>query len=230
MLSLYHYICYDDTIFTMTTSITNTHTASMSASQQKSISDEELFALLCNAEDKGEYFAKLYERYSRKIYLYCVKIMDSKSDADDMFQDTWIQIHKAAEKERTIISNVAGYIFRIARNCCLAKKRKTEKETISYEDIYPDLQTSDNNERDIEQILDMALSTLDTPNRDAFVMHDLEGFSYEEIADITGESIDALRNRVWRARKMVREYITPLLLPSILCIIKFLSDSWEALS
>jgi RNA polymerase sigma-70 factor, ECF subfamily len=214
----------------MTTSITNTRIALMPASQQKNISDEELFSLLCNSEDKGEHFAKLYERYSKKIYLYCVKIMDSKTDADDMFQETWIQIHKAAEKERTIISNVAGYIFRIARNCCLAKKRKAEQETISYEDIYPDLQTLGNNERDIEQILDMALSTLDTPNRDAFIMHELEGFSYEEIADVTGESVDALRNRVWRARKMVREYITPLLLPSIIGIFSFLSDSLEKLS
>lgn len=172
--------------------------------------DEELFVLLrTNPERQRDVFGEIYARYSRKVFLYCRKVLDRNNDVNDAFQETWMQFHSAAMKKESTVHNVGGYLFRIARNACLAKKRAETQPTMSYEDIYPGNEVNALATNEINDLLRRALDVLDFEYREAYVLHELEGISYEDLSQITGDSVAALRNRVWRARKHVREFLAP---------------------
>lgn len=64
---------------------------------------------------------------------------------------------------------------------------------------------------ELQELVDKALEFVEPIAREVYVLHDLEGFSYEEIEAITGLSRHALRNRVWRVRGHVRQSILPFL-------------------
>jgi RNA polymerase sigma-70 factor (ECF subfamily) len=169
--------------------------------------DTELYLYLADKQSPMA-FAELYNRYSRKILLYCQKIMIHQQDAEDAFQETWIQFHNAG-KNAVQVQNISGYLFRIARNCCLMKKRNSSPPVMEYMDIHANKQENSYEYTELNQMLEKALDLLDHEYREAFVLHELEGFSYEEIAQITGSSIDALRNKVWRARKHIKTWLAP---------------------
>ena len=172
--------------------------------------DEELFLLLrSRPEQQKDVFGEIYARYSRKVFLYCRKVLDRSNDVNDAFQETWMQFHATAMKKETIVHNVGGYLFRIARNACLAKKRAENQPIMSYEDIYPSSEENSLSANEINDLLRRALDVLDFEYREAYVLHELEGISYEDLSQITGDSVAALRNRVWRARKHVREFLAP---------------------
>lgn len=174
------------------------------------LTDEKLFVMLREQpEQQRDVFGELYARYSRKLFLYCRKVMDKNNDVHDVFQEIWVQFHTAAMKKETVVHNVGGYLFRIARNVCLSKRRASTTPVMSYEDIYADTGSNGFDINEINDLLRRALEVLDFEYREAYVLHELEGFSYEDLSQITGETIAALRNRVWRARKHVREFLAP---------------------
>lgn len=163
-------------------------------------------------EQQRGIFGELYARYSRKVFLYCRKAMEQDHDARDAFQETWTQFHSAALRSDIVVQNVGGYLFRIARNVCLSKRRSLGTPVMTYDDIYADSNAGNSYEaKEINDLLRRALDVLEPEYREAYVLHELEGFPYEDISRITGETVAALRNRVWRARKHVREFLAPLL-------------------
>jgi RNA polymerase sigma-70 factor (ECF subfamily) len=69
----------------------------------------------------------------------------------------------------------------------------------------------DYEQRELLQILATSLELLDTEQKDAFVLRMYQGLSYNEISKITGDSVSAVKNRVWRAKEKIKEILTPYL-------------------
>lgn len=172
--------------------------------------DNQLFCWLAASHREAEQaFAELYARYGQKLYLYCRKVMGSNSDAHDAFQEVWMQFH-AAGKNGTAVQNVSSYLFRIARNVCLNRKRSA-RTFLNIEDLECVSHDKPYEQRELLSLIDRALDVLDDEYREAFVLHEMHGMAYGDIAAITGDTIPALKNRVWRARKQIRELVAPLL-------------------
>lgn len=178
-------------------------------------SDAALFAVLMTPSDYTEKaFAEIYARYSQKVYLYCTKVMGNRHDAHDLFQETWMKFHSAAQKADTVIENVGGYLFKIARNLCLNKKRQQHNQHVTFEEFYAVSYDTTLEQKEFSELLNRALDILDDGYREAYVLHEMEGMPYEEMSGITGDSVPALKNRVWRARKQIREFLAPFLIES----------------
>ncbi|MBS1537871.1 MAG: RNA polymerase sigma factor [Bacteroidetes bacterium] len=177
--------------------------------------DSALFAVLMSGASSAELaFGEIYKRHSRRLYLYCTKITGNKQDAHDIFQEAWIKFHSVATSTQTCVENVAGYIFRIARNLYLNKKNERQIDIVTYEDVYSSSKANqlENMEQlEVVEMLKRALDLLDDDYREAYVLHELDDMPYEEISAITGSTVAALKNRVWRARKHIRTYLAPLL-------------------
>jgi len=112
-----------------------------------------------------------------------------------------------------LTGNIGGYIITIARNLCLNYKRD-RKQLESFEDYMNlsqnDTQESMDNKEQLE-LIQSALDKLPIEYREAFVLRQYQGYSYQEIADITGDTDSTVKNRVWRAKEKIKSLLAPYL-------------------
>ena len=172
------------------------------------ISDAELTAALSAGRDKaGPAFEELYARYSRKVFLYCRKVCRNEQAASDAYQETWMNFHEYLSKSRKEIHNALGYLLKIARNICLKDKKDSEL-LLNYDEYKQYTYDKPYEQKELMIMIDKAISQLSPVYRELFVLHELEGLTYEEMAEITGDSIPSMKNRVWRARNKIREILS----------------------
>jgi RNA polymerase sigma-70 factor (ECF subfamily) len=173
-------------------------------------SDADLFKTLRQPKAVAERaFAELYARHSQRVYVYCLKIIGEEADALDVFQTTFLKFHAAAQND-AVVENVPAYLLRIARNLCFDKKREF-KPTIPFEEFHGASRDNSYENKELISLINTALELLDIEYREALVLHEYEGLSYNEIAEITGDTIPALKNRVWRAKQKIRHILSPYL-------------------
>jgi RNA polymerase sigma-70 factor (ECF subfamily) len=147
---------------------------------------------------------------------FALKMTSDKDDADDLLQDTLLKAFKYFEKFEKG-TNAKAWLFQIMKNSFINNYRKNKKEPgkVDYEDIqnfYENIRSDDVKSihfqgdafTDIldDEIVD-ALSTLPDDFRTIVFLSDIEGYTYEEIADFLDCPIGTVRSRLHRARKML---------------------------
>lgn len=172
-------------------------------------SDLELYEMVCRGGSEGERgFKELYRRYAPRIHAYCYKILEDKEEAEDVFQETFVKFYLGAREERAM-TNLSGFIFRIARNLSLNRIR----DRSSFEPI-EGIEIKVNADHSLEKnellgLIANAVELLDLEYREAFVLREYENMSYDEIADIVGCSVANAKSRVFRARQKIRKLLEP---------------------
>ncbi len=173
-------------------------------------SDSELYALLREPKETAEgAFAELYNRHSQKIYAYIIRVLGSTEDVNDLFQEAMLKFYDSA-REAHKVDNVPAFLITITRNLCLNYKRD-KKATLRFDDY--NLYSNDRS-YEYKEMLDLissSLELLDFDYREAFVLRQYQGFSYKEISDITGETIQTIKNKVWRAKEKIKTILEPYL-------------------
>jgi RNA polymerase sigma-70 factor (ECF subfamily) len=178
----------------------------------KNISDEELFLKLGSKKKKESKLAfdELYSRYSTNIYAYCRKILGDEELASDIFQETFTRVYQSAKKKKQM-SNVAGFIVKIARNLCLNEKQKQKRIYTNLENIYlPSYDTHYGNKQ-LEELLSTALDDLPDDYKEALILKEFMNMSYKEIADILNTTLPVIRIRIYRAKNKLKELLSPYL-------------------
>lgn len=174
--------------------------------QHSNLSDEQLFVLL--GEGDRVAFVELYGRYRSRIYAYALRMLGDRDRAGDVFQETFIRIYNVCFAQSREISNPASYIFRTARNLCLNAIRDA-KPTVDVEDFHQvDFQPSHENV-ELAELVRRSLDLLPQHHREAFVLREYNGLSYQEISDITGTSLAAVKVHIFRAKEKLRKILTP---------------------
>ena len=185
-----------------------------------------MFFLLLGAlnEDDRDFVLALYERYGDFLYKTAYDILKNQSDAEDAVQDVMCKIIKHLDKfesssERAIQNQIVIYIS-IARNTAIDAYRKRartmQKETglyIQTEDGEKTAVELEDEDADIEDIavtketraaVQHALLTLSRDLQDAVNLVYLCGYSCVEAADVLCISDNAVRARIFKARKKLR--------------------------
>ncbi|MGH7199490.1 MAG: sigma-70 family RNA polymerase sigma factor [Planctomycetaceae bacterium] len=171
---------------------------------------------------RTEAFGSLVVRYQDRLYNSLVSMLGSPEEARDVAQDAFV---KAFQKLGSFRGDSAFYswLFRIAMNAAVSRKRKSRRVTASVDaareqsgrepidgraDNEPshDLETSERCDR-----VRWALEQLSEEYRTVLVLKEMEGLKYEEIADIVGCPIGTVRSRIHRARAELRERLKPML-------------------
>ncbi|MCS6966112.1 MAG: RNA polymerase sigma factor [Candidatus Kapabacteria bacterium] len=177
-------------------------------------SDEVLFALMSSPDQRQAEaaFRELYARYAQRIYSYCARILGSRYDAQDAFQETFLRFWQSAQQERTM-TNVPAFLLRIARNLCLNFKRDNRAVTEFDEELHgassltsPTVQME---QEELRALLHQAISLLPPEYREALVLREQIGLSYTEIAELVGASETAVKVRVFRAKEKLRQLLAP---------------------
>jgi RNA polymerase sigma-70 factor (ECF subfamily) len=179
-----------------------------------SISDRDLIRQ-CRA-GATEAFGVLVERHQDRLYASLVRILGSAEDAREAVQDAFVH---AYQKLDSFQGNAAfsTWLFRIAINAAFSRQRRARRYKASldgarggagYEpaDPRPDADPSQPLEQsETQRIVREALAALPEEYRTALVLKEMEGFRYEEIAEIVGVPIGTVRSRIHRARQELRE-------------------------
>ena len=152
------------------------------------------------------------------LYNYALKIARNADDAQDLLQETYYKAYKNYHQFENG-TNSKAWMFMILKNTFINNYRKTKREPtkLDYdeiEDIYENIksdQAKDNNldldfyNNLLDDELSDALSKIPTKMREVFLLCDLEGYSYEEIAEISNIPIGTVRSRLHRARKLLQD-------------------------
>jgi len=175
-------------------------------------SDRELIDYLQNDEnaDKSAAFSDLYNRHSVAVYNYCHRVFGDGYFADDIFQETFIKFFKVVQN-KSEIDNVRGYLLRSARNLSINFKRNNSQEFVELDE--EQFYQIDNNfeEKELTQLINSALELLPNEHKEAFLLQNTSGMSYQEISNVTEVPISTVRNRIVRAKSKLREILSPIL-------------------
>lgn len=175
-------------------------------------------------------FKSLIRRYQNRIFNAAYRILGNAEEAEDVVQDTCIKVHQNIENFNKN-SSFAAWIFRISHNSCMdivrTKQRKKNLQTVPF-DPQADLDGADAHSNVVSQAADPGpgpsdlldtreqgavvaekLALLPESQRAVLILHDVEGFSYEEVASIVGEKIGTVRSRIHYGRQKLRELLEP---------------------
>jgi RNA polymerase sigma-70 factor (ECF subfamily) len=181
------------------------------AQKNQHIPDADLYAALRGEKHESEpAFAELYARHSPRVFAYCRRILGDKERAQDAFQDTFIRFYNSASQERDM-TNVPAYLLRIARNICLNMQRSNRMTTTLEEYHMPYSEEFSHEKKELLSLVTTALELLPDDYREAFVLREYDGLSYQEIAEVTESSMATVKIRIFRAKQKIREILAPYL-------------------
>lgn len=173
------------------------------------LSDEELFELVRNNDEEA--FRVLYRRYDRRIFAYCFRALGRRDAAEDVFQTIVMTIFE--KRDSFTGGHFAGWLFTITRNQTI-KALKKQKATSNIDDIAFLLNDeSDRTGEDVfmNEILRNAIDQLPDEFKRTLIMKHVEGHSYEHIAREMDCTVSLAKVRVFRAKKMLRKIMSPIL-------------------
>lgn len=186
-------------------------TDGMNNAAPTSLSDYELAQAAGRGDMKA--FETIYERHHRRVYSLCLRMVANATEAEDLAQEVFIQLFRKIGSFRGE-SAFTTWLHRLTVNHVLMHFRKRgvrlEKTTEEGEigEIQDYLQAAAERPRFVDRIaLDKAISELPPGYRTVFVLHDVEGFEHEEVADMLGVSVGTSKSQLHKARMRLRELL-----------------------
>ncbi len=172
--------------------------------------DVELFALFLRGNNAA--FAELFDRHNHRLYLYCLQFVNDQQQAEDITQEIWERIIKLRSEDSTEVHNPMGLLLTIARNLCIDAVRKDRHHT-ALEDI-PEAYHPVSNTPELshlEELVILALPHLPVAQREVLALYAYSGYRFDEIAEMLGEPVGAIRTRAWRARAHLGRIISAMI-------------------
>lgn len=172
------------------------------------------------ARDRDRRLADIVAREQARLRHFIRRRVADPRDAEDILQDVFASL---VEANRLLmpIEHVTGWLFRVARNRITDVFRKSrpenfsdldavsgEDERMSFEDLLPSAEAGPDAEfarRVLLEELELALDELPEEQREVFVAHEIDGRSFKELADESGESVNTLLSRKRYAVLKLRE-------------------------
>jgi len=148
-----------------------------------------------NATRVGE----LFEQHVQAIYRYLRRCTGQRAVAEELTQDVFLRLLGAMGTHEARGRDVA-WVFRVARNVAIDYRRRDARRSQPI-DADPDAY----GRPDVDSLpLQDALARLDDNDRDLFLLRELAGLTYEELAKETGFTTAAVRSRLYRTRMALR--------------------------
>lgn len=160
-------------------------------------------------------FDQLVRLYQGAIYNLAYRILGDEEAASDATQDAFLSAYKAIGRYRG--GSFKGWLLRIVTNACYDQlRRKKRQPTTSLEAVYLDSAPpwAENEEpeeyalrQELGSIIQRGLATLPPEQRIALVLSDIQGLSYEEIAEVMGTNLGTVKSRLNRGRASLRDHL-----------------------
>jgi RNA polymerase sigma-70 factor, ECF subfamily len=157
-------------------------------------------------------FARLVEAYQRPVYNLCYRMLGNPGEAEDAAQETFLRVYSKLntyQPERKL----ASWILSIASHYCIDRLRRRHGETLSLDEeavatVIPARQAGPEEtamRNELREEVQRAVGRLDPTYRMPLILRYWYDFSYAEIADIMGLTVQAVKSRLHRARLQMIE-------------------------
>jgi len=166
-----------------------------------------------------ELYAELVRRYERKIYAFIFHMLKSANMellVDDLSQETFYKAYRSLQTFREVEASFSTWLYTIARNTVLSEMRKQRHVKISLDqsgltphasfEALPE-QTILRNEK--VALVREAINNLPEKQRSALILREYEQLDYQEIANILGQTVSAVKSLLFRARASVKLQLEP---------------------
>ena len=155
-----------------------------------------------SSNDKTE---KIWIEFSKQLKIFITRKVTDASIADDILQDVFIKIHSNIDSLMDE-QKVRAWIYRITRNSIIDYYRKKKNVNTALKDIHSyEMFAEDESEREIAAGLEAIVNRLPPKYSEAILLTEFEGLKQKELADKIGLSVSAAKNRVQRARQMIKD-------------------------
>ncbi|KRP37727.1 MAG: RNA polymerase subunit sigma-24 [Opitutaceae bacterium BACL24 MAG-120322-bin51] len=166
-------------------------------------------------------FDQLVQKYREHIFSIIYNMTSNREDASDLTQDTFIKAFQAIARFKGQ-SSFFTWIYRIAINTTMTfLKKRSRRRYISYETINEEVSTTEIFEsltaktqtekgalvHELQEKLNDSLQKLSPKHRTVVVLHEIEGLSHSEIAEITKTSVGTVRSRLHYAKQQLQSYL-----------------------
>ncbi|MEN6313525.1 MAG: sigma-70 family RNA polymerase sigma factor [Clostridiaceae bacterium] len=162
---------------------------------------------------RQEYFEELVTRYKKLIFSVVYNMINDKEEVSDISQEVFIRIYKALDRYNPEYK-FSTWAVRIATNLCLDIHRKKKVDSMPIEEIEDlsngiDTPEASYLQKERSERIRKAIQALPEKYRIPIILFHQNGLSYEEMMKVTGESMTIIKNRLYRARLMLREALMP---------------------
>jgi RNA polymerase sigma-70 factor (ECF subfamily) len=179
-------------------------------------SDDALIMLFQSGEQ--EVFRYLVERYREKVRNVIFSIFNDADQVDDISQEVFIKVYHALPNFR-FESSFYTWVYRIAVNKCRDELRKKKvKRFFSFHSFekttntnIENLATTTFDDENIRGVIEESLKKLPEKFRLPIILKDIDGMSYDEIADVLDCEVGTVKSRLSRGRAMLKEILMPIL-------------------
>jgi RNA polymerase sigma-70 factor (ECF subfamily) len=162
------------------------------------------------SERSGEW-ASIVAEHSARVYRLAYRLTGNRQDAEDLTQDVFVRVFRSLDSFEP--GNFAGWLHRITTNLFLDRARRATRirmdgfaegaeSQLLGTDVVPEDAVHD---AGFDPDVEAALASLPEKFRVAVVLCDIEGLSYDEIADVLGVKVGTVRSRIHRGRTQLRD-------------------------
>jgi RNA polymerase sigma-70 factor (ECF subfamily) len=184
--------------------------------------DDELIAAFKDGDHSA--FQDLVLRYEQRVYNHCLRMVNDEVESYDLTQEVFLKVfRKIKNYEHTYAFYT--WLYRITVNCCIdyLRRKRRHIQGVSLTSAGTDESGESGREQDIpdssfvpddvllnrelDQVLHRAIGQLSEKLRAIIILKEVEGFSYEEIAEVLGCSRGTVKSRLFRARERLKELL-----------------------
>jgi RNA polymerase sigma-70 factor, ECF subfamily len=163
-------------------------------------------------------FERLYQLHSRRVYALCLRMVSNPVEAEDLTQDAFLQLFRKIHTFRGE-SGFSTWLHRLTVNIVLMRFRKLKRVELPLEDVRDDREESGRAPIDpgaedlglsglIDRVnLARAVERLPEGYKQMFILHDVEGYEHNEIAEILGCSVGNSKSQLHKARVKLRQML-----------------------
>ena len=165
--------------------------------------------ILCKRCQQGDIGAleELYKRHKDKVYALALRLTNNVQDAEDIVQDVFVQVHRKLNSFRGDAA-FSSWLYRIATNISMSALRQRQRRRKAQTSEYVQAgghQAQGNDAKLLKPFLEEAIASLPPKSRMVFVLHDVQGFQHQEIAQMLNCSVGTSKSQLHKARSHLRK-------------------------
>ena len=155
-------------------------------------------------------FERLYREYAGRVYGLCLRLSADQVRAEELTQDVFVRVWEKLPSFRGE-SAFSSWLYRLAVNVVLGQRRsegRRSRRAVELDDPNAEIELEARSPvPGLTMDLDQAIARLPPGARAVFVLHEVEGYEHQEIAELTGIATGTSKAHLFRARKLLQKWL-----------------------